>query len=128
MSNENTLNPGDAVISLWLELARTMSDVLCYREEAAWRYCSGKIAGLRMALPLIRGPKCHTSIVKSRLVFIPICSNDDLHNRAASLKKILRDDFEALHEGGKCGVRKEWLEGHIYAIGLSLALIQPHLS
>ncbi len=127
MRSENIANHGDAVVALWLELSRTMSDVLSYREEAAWRYYSGKIAGLRMALPLVRGSECKTGIVRSRLVFLPVCSSEDLKGRAAALKRILHDDFEALNEGGKSGLKKEWLEGHIYAIGLSLALLQPHL-
>lgn len=114
---------GELVKSLWLELNHCMVQTFSARNENTAAFFAGKTAGLRLALPLLRGSDYGCRLLKAKISFI--VSADDLNHRAEVLKQILRQDFEALHEGGKSGLKKEWLEGHINAIGMSLALLQP---
>ena len=52
----------------------------------------------------------------------------EVTTHAEVLRNVLQCDFETFNEGGKLGMKKEWLEGHIQAIGYSLALIQPFVA
>ncbi len=118
---------GDAVRLLWLELERSIALVAVHRDEPQLRYLGGKVAGLRLILPLLRGKNCDCRLVGSKLVFLPAVAPETLKDLAFLLKNIQRQNFQALHEGGKTGIMKEWLEGLIHATGLALALIQPAL-
>ena len=114
---------GELVKVLWLELNHCMVQTVAARNESMAAFFAGKTAGLRLSLPLLRGTDYSCRLLKAKISFV--VSADNLNQRAEVLKQVLRQDFEALHEGGKTGVKKEWLEGHINAIGMSLALLQP---
>ena len=118
---------GDAVRLLWLELERSLALAAVHRDEPQLRYLDGKLTGLRLILPLLRGKNCGCRLVGSKLVFLPAIAPEALKDLALLLKNIQRQNFMALHEGGKAGIMKEWLEGLIHATGLALALIQPAL-
>lgn len=123
LSTSNNNGLGELVKSLWLELNHCMVRAFSARNENSAAFYAGKTAGLRLALPLLRGQDYGCRVFKSRISFI--VSSDEINHQAEVLKQILKQDFEALHEGGKSGLKKEWLEGHINAIGMSLALLQP---
>jgi len=55
---------GDAVRLLWLELERSIALAAVHRDEPQLRYLGGKVAGLRLILPLLRGK---TGIMKEWL-------------------------------------------------------------
>lgn len=114
---------GELVKSLWLELNQSMVQSFAAQNESSAAFFSGKTAGLRLALPLLRGSDYSCQLVASKISFIVNADNKNLNNRADVLKKILKQDLETFQEGGKTGIKKEWLNGHINAIGMSLALL-----
>lgn len=128
INNNRTAAIGELIKSLWLELNHCMVQTFTARNESAAAFYAGKTAGLRLALPLLRGSDFGCRIIAAKLAFVVNADESILSARALQLKQILRQDFEALHEGGKTGLKKEWLEGHINAIGMSLALVQPCIS
>jgi len=119
---------GDVVTTLWLELQRAYTSAITENNEEKTSFFTGRISGLRLALPLLRGVHFSLRVVDSRLLFVPGNPEADVGQHASLLRNVLQRDFETLQEGGKLGMKKEWLEGHIQAIGYSLALIQPFLS
>lgn len=119
---------GDVVTTLWIELQHAYTSAVAQNDERKSSFCTGQVSGLRLALPLLRGARFSLRVVDSRLLFVPGYPEADVGNHADLLRSVLQRDFEALNEGGKLGMKKEWLEGHIQAIGYSLALIQPFIS
>lgn len=118
---------GDVVTSLWLELQRAYTNAVSQGDEGKTNFVTGKISGLRIALPLLRGAHFSLRVIDSRLLFVPGYPEVEVKEHADVLRNVLQRDFQALNEGGKLGMKKEWLEGHIQAIGYSLALIQPFI-
>lgn len=119
---------GDVVTTLWLELQRAYTSAVAQNDEGKARFFTGKISGLRLVLPLLRGARFSLRVVDSRLLFVPGYSEAEVTTHAEVLRNVLQRDFETFNEGGKLGMKKEWLEGHIQAIGYSLALIQPFVA
>ena len=87
---------GDAVRLLWLELERSLALTSVHRDEPQLRYLDGKVTGLRLILPLLRGKNCACRLVGSKLVFLPAIAPETLKDLALLLKNIQQQNFRAL--------------------------------
>lgn len=119
---------GKAITTLWIELQNSIDQETHTQNDSKLRYFAGKIIGLRFALSLLRDHGDTIHIASSKIVFRSSLKKNIITQHAQILRTVLNRDFEVLNEGGKDGVMKEWLEGHIHAIGLALAVIQPYIS
>ena len=119
---------GQITTLLWVELQNSINRAMNLKNESKNRFFSGKVTGLRFVLPLLRGDTSKLQIISSKIVFSSTLSKVQIYKKANTFRQILKIDFQVLNEGGKDGIMKEWLEGHIHAIGLALSMLQPFIS